>query len=355
MESARRRCYTAGVMFSLSRSIPLLLVLLALLPRPARATEPSSRTSFLTEQRGVRSLGLGSTGAASVYAAASGHVNPATVAWADATLLSTSRLEYGYPDDFDIGIGYNDTRLLSGWSFTDEAGGDGWRLGGLIGYTNEDMDPQMVRTIYLPEGTGETFDPNDSIYSALAAASWTKGGVTLGAGLAAKYVDFARLDSGWAFDWGMLAAVSFEPGGALIRPRVGVCASNMDTGFTESDTEYDLAGESRVGLGADFASRPRSFAGRVVPVVAASLDYDYVTPTDESGHSALGWEMSLFDLVQGRVGLEEDWTDINAWGLGLGWEFGRWMVRADYAHQAWGTSPWKLETNALGVAAGARF
>jgi hypothetical protein len=343
------------------RSTPVLLVLLTLSPHPARATEPfaqvhTSLVSFLTEQRGVRSLALGSTGAASLYAVSSGHVNPATVAWADATVLSTSRQQYASPGDSDIGIAYIDARLLSGWSFTDESTGDGWRLGGLLGYTNEDLEPQIVRTIYLPEGTGETFDPDDSIYTALAAGSWTKSNFTIGAGLAAKYVDFSLLESGWAFDWGMLAAFSFHPGEALIRPRVGVCASNLDDGFGDAQREHDLAGESSFGLGLDVESRRVAFGGRVVPVVLASIDCDNIMPADEDGHWAIGWEVSFFDLAQVRIGLEEDWIEVDTWGLGLGWEFGRWLLRADYAHERW-IAPLlgEMGTNTFGCAAGLRL
>ena len=336
------------------RSAPVLLVLLTLSPHPARATEPfgqvhASLVSLLTEQRGVRSLALGSTGAASLYAATTGHVNPATVAWADATVLATSRQQYVRPGDNPV-IAYIDARLLSGWSFTDATTGDGWRLGGLLGYANEELDPQIRRTIYLPDGTGDTFDQDDSIYTALAAGSWTKSDFTIGAGVAAKYVDFDLPESGWAFDWGMLAALTIAQDGALIRPRVGLCASNLDDGFGSSN----LAGESRVGLGADFASSPRSFGGRVVPVVAASLDYDYVTPSDDSGHAALGWELSFCDMIQGRIGLDDrDEANVDAWGLGLGWEFGRWMVQADYAHESLGFG--ELGTDTFGVVAGAHF
>jgi hypothetical protein len=136
-----------------------------------------------------------------------------------------------------------------------------------------------------------------------------------------------------------------------------MCASNLDNGFVATGVDYDLSGESRLGLGIDLASAPVAFGGRAVPIVFGSIDYDLVSPADEDGHWALGWEISFLDLVQARIGLEDDdATDVSAWGVGLGWEFGRWMVRGDYAHESWQTFfLGEMHTDTYGLAAGMRL
>ncbi|HEU4364413.1 MAG TPA: hypothetical protein VFT13_03005 [Candidatus Krumholzibacteria bacterium] len=332
--------------------------LFVLAPLAASAAEPFARvrryvSSLVVEPRGVRSIGMGSTGAASVFTISSGYVNPAALAWSDAVVLAASRQEYD-TGDIDIGLNHTDSRLSGGWALSDDTARDRWRVGGMVGYSREDMNPQVIRTIFLPEGTGETFDIDDYSLLASGAASWTRGPVTIGAGLSVKYLDFTFLD-GWALDWGVLTALSFTPGGTLIRPRLGLSVSNLDNGFHGQDVDYELVGETRVGLGLDLASRPVAFAGRAVPVISGSVEYDHVAVSDNEGYWAIGWEVSFVDLLQVRVGLQNDDPDTSAWGLGLGWAFGRLMVRADYAHESWMTFFGEYETNTFGLATGMGF
>lgn len=333
--------------------------LFLLTPLAATAAEPFAQvrrsvSSLLVEPHGVRSIAMGSTGAASVYTAASGYVNPAALAWSDAVVLAASQQEYDM-GELDIGLRHTDSRLSGGWALSDDTARDRWRLGGMVGYSREDMDPQEIRTIFLPEGTGETYDIDDYSLLASGAASWTRGPVTIGAGLSAKYLDLT-FSYGWALDWGVLTALSFAPGGTLIRPRLGLSVSNLDDGFHGRYADYDLAGETRVGLGIDLASRPVAFAGRAVPLISGSVEYDDVAVSGDDGNWAIGWEVSFVDLLQVRVGLQNDDLDTSAWGLGLGWAFGRILVRADYAHESWTTTfLGEYETNTFGLATGMGF
>lgn len=92
-----------------------------------------------------------------------------------------------------------------------------------------------------------------------------------------------------------------------------------------------------------------------MPVISGSIEYDHVEESEGGGYWAIGWEVSFVDLLQVRVGLQNDALDTSAWGLGLGWAFGRYMVRADFAHESWTNFFGEFETNTFGLATGMGF
>src|SRR5512134_736177 len=102
--------------------------LFVLPPLAASAAEPFAgvRThisSLVVEPRGVRNIGMGSTGAASVYTAASGYINPAALAWSDAVVLAASQQEYN-TGDIDLGLKHLDSRLAGGRALSDDTARD---------------------------------------------------------------------------------------------------------------------------------------------------------------------------------------------------------------------------------------
>jgi hypothetical protein len=285
--------------------------------------------------QGLRNIGMGATGVSDINPPTTGYYNPATLAWADAASLT-----FGYQELF-LDVTMTDTRLVYGNRWGNDSSEKAWRLGGVIGYTTMDLDEQVVRTVYLPEGTGETFDASDYYLTSALAGAVERGKISLGAGVAAKYLSLGSPDGdndAWLFDYGFVVATNISMDGSVLRPRIGVAFTNLDTGIEIDSTEYDIAGQTRVGVGVDFATPPTRCAGRSVALASGAFDADYTDREDSYG--SIGWELSILEMVQMRVGhqwYQDGSTNqndrSNLWlGFGAGWVFGRWTVHADYAH-----------------------
>jgi hypothetical protein len=284
-----------------------------------------------------------------VNAVTSGCLNPASIAWTDGFLLAGEYNDLGVDDSDDEGTGSG--RLSSGTQVSSE-----WRVAGLVGY----LSAANLSTSAPPEEPVSS--ENDQMLTYLGAASWTRGAASIAAGVAAKHlqlhdVDFVGTDlGGWVFDVGVLTAFSLHPDWGLVRPRVGLATTNLDTGWEEDYVRYAIEGEYRLAVGVDIASRTTALGGRTVPIVAGSVDLDEFTRSDESGwHLSTGVELSILNLVQARIGHDDD-PSAMAYGFGLGWAFGRWMVRGDYAHESWSTYPFgDQHSDIYGVAAGVQL
>jgi hypothetical protein len=295
---------------------------------------------------------MGSTGTASVSQPSTGYFNPASLAWADGVALTAEYQDFGRVDDEPF-LDFTDVRLAAGKRL-----GDGWRVGGLVGYSNMDWSVQNVRTIYVPEGTGETVDGADWYVTALAAAAYSHGVVSVALGVAGKYlsIDYADANA-FLLDLGAIVALEFEPGGAIIRPRAGVSVSNLDDDIEVVERTYDIEGETRVGLGFDLASDLVWWMERDVRMFRASVDLDFVNPAErfsiDGDYHAVGFEVSGCELLYARFGAEDSRLDKTTFGFGLGWTFDAWWVRADYAHESREVGILGgLEDNAFGVALG---
>lgn len=340
----------------------LLAAVLLAIAVPALATEPFAKvgtTSILAVLDfpvGVRNMGMGGTGVADMSQPANGYFNPASLAWTDATYVS-----YGHEDlMFDIEM--NDARLVSGYRWGDDASKNAWRLGGALGYTAMNMDPVVVRTIFLPEGTGESYEPDDYYVTTALAGAWERSGASIAAGVAAKYVriEFAS-DEGtaWAFDYGFVAAKSFIAGGSMLRPRAGFSMTNIGEELEYADRFSDIAGETRMGLGFDFASPPKRTWGRDVAAVSGAFDADHVDRDLGDSYWAFGWEVAALQFIQMRAGYQ--WFDVDndnvvTLGAGIGWDFGRVIIRADYTHVSEPSSfRVDLDRDLFGATVGARF
>jgi hypothetical protein len=340
----------------------LAAAFLTVSPSLAFATEPfakvgtTSTVAVLDFPVGIRNMGMGGTGAADMTQPANGYFNPASLAWTDATWLS-----YGHEDlffDFEM----HDARLTSGYRWGDDPSRNSWRLGGAIGYTGINVEPMVVRTIFLPDGSGEMYDPDDYYLTTAVAGAWERGGQSIAVGVAAKYVQLeyaADEPTSWAFDYGLVAAKSFISGGSMLRPRVGFSTTNVGGEIEYDDFFVDIAGETRMGLGFDFASSPTRTWGRDVAPVSVSLDADYVDPETRDTYWALGWETNVMQFVQVRAGYR--WFDLDNYnvvtlGAGIGWDFGAVIVRVDYTHVSepsfFGVD---RDRDLLGATVGARF
>jgi len=307
---------------------------------------------------GVRNLGMGATGVSSTSRLGSAYYNPATIAWADAATLSLGYL------DGPIDIEMTDTRAAYGFLGGDDASKNVWRLGAEIGFTTLGVDPIVVRTIFLPEGTGETFDPDYNYLTSTLALAWEHGNEAIAAGVSGKYLHLNRpggtADS-WLLDFGLIASWKYMLSGSMLRPRAGFSMTNLDTGLEYDSREYRIAGQTRYGGGVDFVAPPMTTWGRSVAAASVAFDVDYVDRGRYNSYWALGWEISVLEFFQARAGYQ--WFDSPSsstnlsLGVGIGWDFGHWMTRIDYAHFTPNINSDSLELDRDTVSAtfGARF
>jgi len=302
----------------------------------ARATEPFAKVGTYAAQwlvfpRGVRNIGMGATGVSDVSGLSTGYFNPACMAWSDATTL------LGSYEDMYASLSISEFMLTSPIPFRADSTAGAWHFGGSFGYARLGMDPQTERTIFLPEGTGRTFDASDWLLSAAGATSWTHGAFSIGAGGAAKFLrqNLANNSAdGWSFDVGTIAAFPIDLGdGALVRPRAGYAVLNLDNGISFDGRTSYVATENRTGFGFDLETPHVMLAKRSVPAVGFSLDYEHI---DRDGSSApdysAGFEISVLSVAHVRYGVIDN--DFTTFGLGTGWDYGHVLFRLDYAHTA---------------------
>lgn len=298
----------------------------------AQATEPFAQgrvygATWLVFPRGVRNIGMGATGTSDVSGLSTGYFNPAGVAWSDATTF------FGSYEDMFVSLSISEMVIASPFPFHTDSTASAWHFGGSVGYARLDMEPQTERTVFLPEGTGRTFDPTDWMLSASAAASWTRGSVSLGAGGATRFIqqDYGDDVTMWAFDLGLIAAFPMHVGGGMVRPCLGYAALNLDDGASSDGRTLYIATEQRGGFGLDFATPPTLAWGRSVPAVSFSLDYDRIDREHyASPEYSAGFEVSVIDFMHFRYGVIDN--DFDTYGLGLGWDYGNVLFRVDYAH-----------------------
>jgi hypothetical protein len=284
---------------------------------------------------GVRNIGMGGTGTSDASGLATGHFNPASVAFSDATLLAGSYEDAGTPFELDL----TDVVISSPIPFHSSETPGPWKFAGALGYTRLGMEPQIERTIFLPEGTGSTFEASDWGITALGAASWTSGVTTLAVGATGKFLkttmdsDIAsRSSEAWALDLGTLAAFPVHFDGGMIRPRLGLAVTNLDTGGESDDRLFEVANVTRAGVGLDVHAAPVEIWDRTAPLAALSFDYDRIDSERNSDREfSAGFEVSFINLLHFRYGVAD--SDFTMYGVGFGWDYGPVLFRLDYAHQ----------------------
>ena len=307
--------------------------------------------NFVAFPIGVRNVGMGGVGTADASNVSTGYFNPAGLAFVDATTLSGSH------EDLITDFNLSGFALSTPVPLRADSSGS-WNFTGGLSYTKLSVE-MIERTIFFPEGTGNTIELTDWLLGGTAAASWTHGVVSLAAGTTAKYIDVGSA-SLWSFDVGALAAFPFEADGARVRPRLGYSALNLDTGYTSGNAQY-VTTEQRAGVGFDLEAPDVAVWGRAVPSVDFSFDYDRIDRENAPDERyAAGFEISVLDLMHFRYGTSDN--DFTAYGMGLGWDYGSVLFRVDYAHtkprdeDAWEFTPGlDPERDAFGALVGVRW
>jgi hypothetical protein len=298
----------------------------------ARAADPFAREIFANDllhyPHGVRNIGMGATGTADASGLSTGYFNPASVAFNRVTTV------FGSYEDMFASFSMSDFVVSSPIPLDSDSTEGPWRFAGSLGFTYLNYPVQHERTIFLPGGTGRTFDPDAWSLTALGAASWTHGIMSVAGGATARY-EAQELGSGtldmFAFDLGVIAAFPIDMGDGRVRPRIGYAMLNLDTGADYDGRSAHIANESRGGFGFDIEAPRVIVAKKSVPSVTFSLDYDQI---DSQGRSPIdfcsGVELSIVDMIHLRYGAID--SDYNTYGIGAGWDYGHVLFRLDYAH-----------------------
>lgn len=297
---------------------------------------------------GTRNTALGQGDMAGAYGPGATMINTAPLPLGDGVEVSYNRNPFLAETDFSVwGVAAEFQGLRAGYS----------RL-------NWFMDPQMVRTAYNPEGTGETFDAGDRI-SVLSLGydlgrliddeghwNWTIGGAWRHyyAFLAHSEVSDETFDLGTSVAW----TAHHSKGWTKL-----IWAWSWQN-FTNVKTQYDeresaLPASIRMGFTIESGFGRNGWGGEAFRVLAA-YSRRFMSDDWYGGYDTdhFGLEMIPAGILAFRMGHNSRLPgDINSWGIGLildqevlGWctltgDYGKydtfagdvsmWSVRARYA------------------------
>jgi hypothetical protein len=180
------------------------------------------------------------------------------------------------------------------------------------------MDPQLVRTAYNPEGTGETFDAGTTTFGLTYARFFTdkfSAGVTLNylhMGLAETAVNTGSLDFGIMYRIGIKDL------------KLGMTIQHLGGKFTFDERESKLPVAFKVGA---------SFNAFRNDKQRLTLAFEFQHPSDNLERANVGGEYGLNEMFFLRAGYHINYdTDGLAFGFGAGLPTGEnTKISADYS------------------------
>ena len=184
------------------------------------------------------------------------------------------------------------------------------------------MSRDVVRTTYLPEGTGETFDAGEWAYGVTYARALTD---KFSAGFSINYVQTGLADvkgSSTTFDFGTLYDVG------ILGAKIGMAIQNVGSDMTFIDEKVKMPVFFRVGGSSDVLQM-----GENKLITAA----EFTHPPDNSEKLNLGAEYAFHDYLFLRGGYKMNY-DTEGLTAGFGVKFPLTLVkssvaRLDYAYQ----------------------
>ncbi len=180
------------------------------------------------------------------------------------------------------------------------------------------MDPQLVRTAYIPEGTGETFDAGTTTFGLSYARFFTdkfSAGVTLNylhMGLAETAVNTGAMDFGIMYRIGIKDL------------KLGMTIQNLGSKFTFDERESKLPVAFKVGVSFNAFKNEQQ---RLTP----ALEFQH--PSDNVERANAGIEYALNNMFFARAGYHINYdTDGLAYGFGAALPTGEGTaIQADYS------------------------
>jgi len=184
------------------------------------------------------------------------------------------------------------------------------------------MSRDIVRTTYLPEGTGETFDAGEWAYGLSYARSLTD---KFSAGASVNYVQTGLDDvkgTAWTLDFGTLYDIG------VMGAKIGMAIQNVGSDMTFIEDKVKMPVFFRVGGSIDLIS---SGQNRLLTVA------EFTHPPDNSEKLNLGGEYAFNDYLFLRGGYKFNY-DTEGLTAGLGVKFPLTsaktaIARVDYAYQ----------------------
>jgi hypothetical protein len=171
------------------------------------------------------------------------------------------------------------------------------------------LDPMLVRTPYLPEGTGETFDAGSVGFGFSYSRFWTdkfSAGFTLNylhMGLAEEAVNTA------SFDFGVLYRIGVR------NLRLGMVIQNLGGKITFDELPAKMPTNFKIGFAFNALESDNS-------KLIASAEFQH--PSDNAERANFGVEWGIREQLFARLGYNMNYdTDALAWGFGVAMDTGR--------------------------------
>jgi hypothetical protein len=325
-------------------AIALIIALGVLLPVASSADTGFEKVEpgyfgVLAFPRGVRSIGMGMTGAADDFDPANVYYNPAVLAFGPGAALTggTNNWLSGF-DISDIGV----SASYQPWS-----GGDSshWHLGAGIRYARLDFESSGNTAPPISGYPALDLSFSDWYLASTLAAGYHVGNLGVATGFAVKYLEARTTGdneiSTWTFDTGLLVKYMIRrPEGTNIIPSLGVSALSLGGNKNVGSAVFDPVEQIRFGAGLRMESMAVQEEGNPLsstsPVLAVTIDGELVDylDTDRELGSGVGVEFSLFSILDIRYGYADkqlafEYGQTFGGGIGYGWK--RMWFRLDFA------------------------
>ncbi len=291
----------------------VVAILVAMLPAQSFATEPFAKVGtyalqFLKIGVSARAAGMGDAFTAISNDATATYWNPAGMV--DVTRTSISVSQTWWPADIDLNYAAGVFTLPF--------------VPGTFGVSARalTMDPQKERTIFLPEGTGQTFDAGDMSFGVSYAKFFTdkfsSGGTVhfIHSGLAEKSVNTFAVDFGLVYRiglWGMRLGMLIQSLGAEVNYddrsskmptvfKVGLAATPYARGVNTFQSVFEFShpsdNDERINLGGEYSFNQFFFlrGGYNINADAAGVAGGFGFRIDTSQTSDLVLDYSWVDM-----------------------------------------------------------
>jgi len=243
---------------------------------------------FLKIGVSARATGMGSAFTAVADDATASYWNPAGLAGIDGTVVTLNHTEW----PADINVEYANYTFSPGFI----QGKVSLHARGLT------MDPQVVRTVYRQQGTGEMFDAGDMSFGASYARYFTDK-FSAGATLSWMHMGLAdRSVNSLVFDVGLLYRIGIRG------MKLGMVVQNIGAQVNFNDQASKLPTIFKVGLSVDaYRNGPH----------AMLLTGEFSHPSDNAERQNVGLEYTFNDFVFLRTGYNINF-DSDAFAAGAG-------------------------------------
>jgi long-subunit fatty acid transport protein len=180
------------------------------------------------------------------------------------------------------------------------------------------MDPQLVRTAYVPEGTGETFDAGTTTFGLSYGRFFTD---KFSAGFTMNYLHMGLAETAvntGAFDFGIMYRIGVKD------LKLGMVIQNLGGKFTFDERESKLPVTFKVGVSFNAFKNETQ---RLTPAI------EFQHPSDNLERANVGMEYALNKMFFARAGYHVNYdTDGLAFGFGAALPTGNsTAIQADYS------------------------